>query len=597
MTTQQMSSIHADFVSLGLAPEVASTLMSALEAGIESGDLESAWRSISKTILQPDQPFEVHLKAHAALFANWDMATRPAPVWSPDRDEIDATNLAALMGDEEIDDYESLHRWSVEDVAGFWAELIDRLGIHFMTKPNRVIADDADVRTPDWLPGAMLNISDSCFNANADAPAIIHAREDGTLNTMSYAKLDALTSRVANGLVEAGLEPGDAIAIDMLMTVESVAIYLGIVRAGCVAVSIADSFAPDEIATRLRLANAKAIFTQDVILRAGKQLPLYEKVCAADAPLAIVLPADENLKFELREGDQSWLDFLSKNDAFDAIPCTPAAGVFSNPTHAATAPQRMTAAGVADFLSKCSSTTDWRASHILLDVPFDASVRRFYEGIQELLIERAPDVGRAEPGAVGLVLEALLLSGFAMVAAGSSSPASGGEHLISHYIDMKAALNGLPHDLHGAQVGVATIYCLGLWGRILVLEAREIDVDQLVDRQPSDEQVRQWIEEDWGPVSPVVQEQWDAKKMDPAALRRHLETFKASVPRLRDELPTDLLPTAVVRRAIQVSGGPVEPEELQSPLFEYRRGRERGRYIRNRFTVLDLAVDLVYEEL
>ena len=323
MTTQQLPSIHTTLVSLGLAPEVASTLTSALEAGIESGDLESAWRSISKTILRPDQPFEVHLKAHAALFANWDMATRPAPVWSPVPDEIDATNLAALMGDEEIDDYESLHRWSVEDVAGFWAELIDRLGIHFMTKPNRVIADDADVRTPDWLPGAMLNISDSCFNANADASAIIHAREDGTLNTMSYAKLDALTSRVANGLVEAGLEPGDAIAIDMLMTVESVAIYLGIVRAGCVAVSIADSFAPDEIATRLRIAETKAIFTNDFTLRGGKQLPLYEKICEANAPLAIVLPVDDEPGVALREGDLAWNDFLSNDDTFDAIPCTP----------------------------------------------------------------------------------------------------------------------------------------------------------------------------------------------------------------------------------------------------------------------------------
>ncbi len=83
MTTQQMSSIHADFVSLGLAPEVASTLMSALKAGIESGDPESAWRNISKTILRPDQPFETHLRAHEALFANWDVANRPARCGAP----------------------------------------------------------------------------------------------------------------------------------------------------------------------------------------------------------------------------------------------------------------------------------------------------------------------------------------------------------------------------------------------------------------------------------------------------------------------------------------------------------------------------------
>lgn len=55
---------------------------------------------------------------------------------------------------------------------------------------------------------------------------------------------------------------GDAIAIDMPMTVESVVIYLGVVLAGCAVVSIADSFVASEIASRLRISGAKAIFTQ-----------------------------------------------------------------------------------------------------------------------------------------------------------------------------------------------------------------------------------------------------------------------------------------------------------------------------------------------
>ena len=60
----------------------------------------------------------------------------------------------------------------------------------------------------------------------------------------------------------ARLAAGDAIAIDMPMTVEAVVAYLGIVLAGCVVVAIADSFAATEIATRLGIAHAKAIFTQ-----------------------------------------------------------------------------------------------------------------------------------------------------------------------------------------------------------------------------------------------------------------------------------------------------------------------------------------------
>lgn len=75
------------------------------------------------------------------------------------------------------------------------------------------------------------------------------------------------------------------------MTMDAVVIYLGIIYAGCAAVSIADSFAPSEIRTRLEIANTKAVFVQDVILRSGKAHPLYERVVKAQGPLAIVLPA------------------------------------------------------------------------------------------------------------------------------------------------------------------------------------------------------------------------------------------------------------------------------------------------------------------
>lgn len=87
------------------------------------------------------------------------------------------------------------------------------------------------------------------------------------------------------------MRAGTAIAINMPMTVEAVIIYLGIIYAGCAAVSIADSFVPSEISTRLEIANTKAIFVQDVILRGGKAHPLYERVVKAQGPTAIVLPA------------------------------------------------------------------------------------------------------------------------------------------------------------------------------------------------------------------------------------------------------------------------------------------------------------------
>jgi acyl-coenzyme A synthetase/AMP-(fatty) acid ligase len=57
-------------------------------------------------------------------------------------------------------------------------------------------------------------------------------------------------------------QKGDRIAIDMPMTCDAVIIYLAIILGGFVVVSIADSFAPQEISSRMGISRAVAIFTQ-----------------------------------------------------------------------------------------------------------------------------------------------------------------------------------------------------------------------------------------------------------------------------------------------------------------------------------------------
>ena len=58
----------------------------------------------------------------------------------------------------------------------------------------------------------------------------------------------------------------------MPLTADAIAIYLGVVLAGCAVVSIADSFAAAEIGARLRISAARAVFTQ--VGRAGINLNL-----------------------------------------------------------------------------------------------------------------------------------------------------------------------------------------------------------------------------------------------------------------------------------------------------------------------------------
>jgi acetyl-CoA synthetase len=219
-------------------------------------------------------------------------------------------NVTALMRRLDLPDYERLHRWSVERRSEFWGEVVRELNIVFRRPPDAIVTREDDPERVSWLPGARLNIAESCFSHDPTDLAIV-TRSGGALHRITSGALRQMVMRVANGYRDAGYGPGDHIAIAMPMTVDAVAAYLGIVWAGGVVVSIADSFAPEEIATRLRITETRTVLTQDRMVRGGRELPMYDKVVEAGAAQAIVVSTGGG--GALRPGDITWDDFLGSD--------------------------------------------------------------------------------------------------------------------------------------------------------------------------------------------------------------------------------------------------------------------------------------------
>ena len=59
-----------------------------------------------------------------------------------------------------------------------------------------------------------------------------------------------------------GLGHGATVAVYLPMTPDSVCAYLGVLLAGGTVVSVAESFSPAELASRLRISGARAVITQ-----------------------------------------------------------------------------------------------------------------------------------------------------------------------------------------------------------------------------------------------------------------------------------------------------------------------------------------------
>ncbi|XP_016187744.1 probable acyl-activating enzyme 18, peroxisomal isoform X1 [Arachis ipaensis] len=326
-----------DFVDAGLslaeAIQFDGVLREIVSLCVSSTDI---WRQIvTRRVLKPSHPHSLHQLVYYSLYHSSSHASDdadPPLYWFPSLKQARRTNLGRLMetygpkllGDsykDPITSFRLFHKFSVEHPQEYWSIVLKELSVSFIKAP-RCILDTSDPSKPGgtWLPGAVLNIADCCLQPSTrpykpdDSLAIVWRDEgfdDTEVNHITLKQLRQQVALVANA-IEATFSKGDAIAIDMQMTASAVIIYLAIVLAGCVVVSIADSFAPKEIATRLHISKAKGIFTQDFISRGGRKFPLYSRVVEAGASKVIVLPViGDDVGVQLREQDISWKAFLS----------------------------------------------------------------------------------------------------------------------------------------------------------------------------------------------------------------------------------------------------------------------------------------------
>lgn len=111
------------------------------------------------------------------------------------------------------------------------------------------------------------------------------------------------------------------------------------------------------------------------------------------------------------------------------------------------APRELWLSGVGDLVAKFTAVADWKLAFHAVQTPVDDFAALLSEAsVYQFLAQPKRDVE-----GIRLLGTALLSNGVAMAMCGSSRPASGSEHLISHALD---AISVRPR-LHGLQVGVA----------------------------------------------------------------------------------------------------------------------------------------------
>jgi glycerol-1-phosphate dehydrogenase [NAD(P)+] len=152
----------------------------------------------------------------------------------------------------------------------------------------------------------------------------------------------------------------------------------------------------------------------------------------------------------------------------------PPVAVFAVPSIVAEAPFELTAAGLGDVIAKPVSTADWIMNHIFNGEHFCRRCSELINSLEPYYFDCPERIRDRDAEAMGALINALFYSGVAMTIIGTSAPASGGEHLLSHTLDMMSSIDGEDHDLHGRQVGVGTIVAAALYEKVFETGTPEV---------------------------------------------------------------------------------------------------------------------------
>lgn len=199
-------------------------------------------------------------------------------VWRPDRTRLEEANLTRLIRRLGVERYAELHRMSVEDPERFWPELVADLGLVFSEPWDRVLDVSDGIEWARWFAGATLNLAESCVHRWArerpDEEALVGLFEDGARSALTWSEASAEVRRVAEALVELGVEPGDRVALFLPMCPAVAVASHACAHVGAVQVPIFSGFAAPAIRQRLEDADAKVVVCADWTLRRGRRVEL-----------------------------------------------------------------------------------------------------------------------------------------------------------------------------------------------------------------------------------------------------------------------------------------------------------------------------------
>jgi len=240
----------------------------------------------------------------------------------------------------------------------------------------------------------------------------------------------------------------------------------------------------------------------------------------------------------------------------------------------ARAPAVLKSSGFGDMVAKYIGLVDWKVAHLLIGEYYCDRIAAMTKDAVERIVALADRITEEDEEVAGAVMEALVLTGLAMKLAGCSRPASGAEHVISHYWECHKILRGIWPDFHGRKVGVATVLCFRIYHALSHLisfqhvKADPTDFDDVYAHY--DPAMHNGVREMNNPTI--------TDEIDPVHMQNSLLQISKII---RDTLP----PTSQVEAWMKAAGAVTECEDVHVDRAFLEDGLRYHAYMRHRLLI------------
>ncbi len=251
------------------------------------------------------------------------------PLWIPSPQRKQQANLTRFIDlinrthGTKLETYAQLYKWSVTEIADFWAVMWEFAGVKASRSYDAVLDDVHRFPGARWFLGARLNFAENLLRYRDDQPALIFRGETEKSSSLTYAELHDAVARLAKSLRALGVTAGDRVAAYMPNLPETAIAMLATASIGAAWSSCATDIGPSAALERLGQIQPKVLFAADGYFYKAKTFETLSHAAevARGIPslLKVIIVSYTGDRPDLAEVPQAvhWDDFLAKESGLD----------------------------------------------------------------------------------------------------------------------------------------------------------------------------------------------------------------------------------------------------------------------------------------